>query len=752
MPTEKQAYIPIDGPFRLMADSAPVMIWVSGTDKLCYFLNAGWLRFRGRTLEQETGNGWAKGVHPDDLHRCIQTYIQAFEKRRDYKMEYRLLRHDGQYRWIYSTGVPRYTESGEFAGYVGSCVDIDELMESERVKQNFISTSALRSEKQFNEQLALANEELSTSNEELAAINEEFQIAQSKLAALNAELEDQVRLRTAELEQSEQEQIALNEELAASNEELAATNEEIATTNEELSSVNDGLLESQERLRETVARLAESEHRLRGLVASSPFPIAVYEGREMRIVLANQSILDVWGKGDDVFGTTYRDLLPELESQDIYNQLDAVFTTGVAFNATNQKIDLIVDGQLRQYYFNYSFTPLFNTEGKVWGVVNTAADITELELARQQIEQSGRNLHNMILQAPVAMCILLGQELRVEVANDLMIGQWGKTRGDVWNKPIFEVLGDARNPELKQIMTEVYITGKGFRANEHPVTRSGNGVTDVLYQDLVYEPYRDSDGNILGIIATTIDVTAQVQARQRLEQNLEEMHKLQQQKDGFIGIASHELKTPLTTLSALIQVLTAKLNNSPDPFIAGALSKATVQIKKMTNLINGFLNISRLESGKILIDKQPFRLDELLKDMVDEIQITTQQHVITLTEHPSVEVVADKEKIGSVITNLLSNAVKYSPGGKRIDVGYKLTGTSVEVCVSDEGMGIAQPDIEHLFDRYYRVESANTKHISGFGIGLYLSSEIIKQHGGQIWAESKADEGSTFKFTLPVKA
>ena len=132
--------------FRIVADAAPVLIWMSGVDKLCTFFNKSWLEFTGRSVEQELGNGWAEGVHPDDLQRCLKTYTEAFDARKPFVMQYRLRRYDGEYRWTSDNGVPRYDTLGEFAGYIGSCVDVTELLSKEQALRQFEERVVLAAE------------------------------------------------------------------------------------------------------------------------------------------------------------------------------------------------------------------------------------------------------------------------------------------------------------------------------------------------------------------------------------------------------------------------------------------------------------------------------------------------------------------------------------------------------------------------------------------------------------------------------
>jgi PAS domain S-box-containing protein len=132
--------------FRIVADAAPVLIWMSDTDKLCTFFNKTWLKFTGRTLEQEIGNGWAEGVHREDLQKCLRTYTEAFDARKPFVMQYRLRRNDGEYRWISDDGVPRFDADGAFAGYIGSCVDVTDLLRQQRALDEFKERVALAAE------------------------------------------------------------------------------------------------------------------------------------------------------------------------------------------------------------------------------------------------------------------------------------------------------------------------------------------------------------------------------------------------------------------------------------------------------------------------------------------------------------------------------------------------------------------------------------------------------------------------------
>lgn len=221
-------------------------------------------------------------------------------------------------------------------------------------------------------------------------------------------------------------------------------------------------------------------------------------------------------------------------------------------------------------------------------------------------------------------------------------------------------------------------------------------------------------------------------------------------KNDFIAMVSHELKSPITTLQASIQLVMGRKKNIKDNKSVLFLEKANHQIKKMTTLINGFLNVSSFEAGKIYLNEEAFAINTLLEEIVDDVSMTNTNHNIILQPGPLLFINGDRDKIGQVVNNFISNAIKYSPKGTTIELACKNLNDFVQVSIKDEGAGIEPADQPKLFDRFFRVDNAFTKTTAGFGLGLYLSAEIIHKHGGEVWVESEPGKGATFFFSLPA--
>ncbi len=221
-------------------------------------------------------------------------------------------------------------------------------------------------------------------------------------------------------------------------------------------------------------------------------------------------------------------------------------------------------------------------------------------------------------------------------------------------------------------------------------------------------------------------------------------------KNDFIAMASHELKTPLTSLKAYLQLIETKLSGTTDPFVKTAVAKSGNQVNKMTALIHGFLDLSRIEPGKLKLIRTTFDINALIGEVLTESRVLSNSHSIRFESTGELNINADRAKIAQVIINLVNNAIKYSPRGSYVILKCEINDDNVVVSVTDEGIGIKLKDQEKIFQRFYRAEEDEYRHVSGFGIGLYLSSEIIQRHKGKIWVESADGEGSTFYFSLPI--
>jgi len=244
-----------------------------------------------------------------------------------------------------------------------------------------------------------------------------------------------------------------------------------------------------------------------------------------------------------------------------------------------------------------------------------------------------------------------------------------------------------------------------------------------------------------GYIGSLTDVTDQLAAEQAI---LDLMNK----KDEFLSIASHELKTPLTSIKAYAQILQKKAAKEDElsPFV----TKTLQHVERLEKLINALLDVSRINSGQMSYDMETLEFDDLLRQSVESFGDTLPKHKIVIKNTITCTLKADRARIEQVINNLLNNAAKYSPDADTIYVDAFLENGSAITSVQDLGVGIAEKDWKLCFERFYRSEKTYNK-FQGLGLGLFISSEIIKRHNGQIWVESELGKGSTFYFKLPVE-
>ena len=230
----------------------------------------------------------------------------------------------------------------------------------------------------------------------------------------------------------------------------------------------------------------------------------------------------------------------------------------------------------------------------------------------------------------------------------------------------------------------------------------------------------------------------------------EQLRISESRKDEFISMASHELKTPITSLKGFLGLLQRRLTTRGDETALHYLARMDTQVNKLTRLINDLLNLSRIQTGQIDYQAERFEMDALVQEIVENVQGTTQSHHLILEEQAQAEIFGDRDRIGQVLINLLNNAIKYSPRADTVLVRVAKDRGQVIVSVQDFGIGIAKEHQHKIFERFYQVNDPQEKTYPGLGIGLFISCEIVRRHGGQLWVESKKDEGATFHCSLPL--
>lgn len=553
------------------------------------------------------------------------------------------------------------------------------------------------------------------------ALNQQLVQSQQQLYALNTELEERVIARTKDLTISKQALQELNEELSAANEEQTAINED--------------LQHAEKALIKASRHLQASEARLEHILAQVSIPVLVLSGPRQIVAIANDAMLRFWGKQqEDVMGRPMLYIFPELKGQAFPKIWKQVYETGETVIGKEKPVMYNMAEGLRVNYVDYHYQPLRDLDGHITGILATIIDTTDKVAARRLVEENEERMR-----------------LTIESAN---LGTWfidAITRKFIPSPRLKEMFGYHPEEEMPYDAAITQITDEYrdtvAKAVENAITKGE--AYDLEYPIVGYHDsklrwvkatgklFTTSDGQPGNFSGTIADITERKQDDQR--------------KNDFINMVSHELKTPLTSISGYVQLLKTEAQKTANTFAATLVDKTYNQVKKMTTMINGFLNMSRLESGKIHLDITSFNIEDLLKEVIEESSLLFPQHKIRVSACSDIFLKADKDKIGQVIINFISNAVKYAYASKVIDITCRHGGAEAIISVTDYGKGIKPQDREKIFERYHRVTTQEQSTVAGFGIGLYLCAEIINRHHGQIGVSSEEGKGSTFWFSLPME-
>ncbi|MGN6495476.1 MAG: PAS domain S-box protein [Agriterribacter sp.] len=396
--------------------------------------------------------------------------------------------------------------------------------------------------------------------------------------------------------------------------------------------------------------------------------------------------------------------------------------------AEDERWHLRRDGS--RFYMSGVTTPIY--DGQLTGYVKVARDMTGQKAAEEQLRVSEERYRTALESAEMAAW------------------DWNVTADMVmWNDQHYRILGlvpdgqqkkagffmqfvhpddlAAVSLELTKAVEEEHVYKAEFR-----IIRADNGQT--RWMSGYGQALARENGRATRMVGVMFDIT--------------ERKVLEQQKEQFIGIASHELRTPVTSIKAYTEVLEELFTESGDMRSADLMRKMDVQVDRLTSLIYALLDTTRIAGGKLVLQKSDFAIDELLIETTEPMQRIAGKQQIELLLGASPIIHADRERIRQVLINLLSNAIKYASGTGNILVQSNVQDNELIISVKDNGAGIEEAEQQKIFEQFFRSNGAN--NVSGLGLGLFISSTIIKEHGGRIWVKSRKGEGAQFFFTIPL--
>ncbi|MEP6748309.1 MAG: chemotaxis protein CheB [Bacteroidota bacterium] len=558
---------------------------------------------------------------------------------------------------------------------------------------------------------------------------------ESKIKFLESHLKEarhNVKTISEEYETMREELQSSNEEALSSNEELQSINEELETSKEELQSMNEELMTINEELH-------TRNHELKEL---TDYADAIFESKLETLVILNEDLrVKIANKGFyNLFQTTAREtegkLFYELgrhqwKITDLQFHLKTVLNNGEPI-VNYEVYDEFPGIGSRTMLLNAQVLPQKEEKGSL--ILVAIQDITDRELALQKIK-TGEDRFRLLVQNAFDIIILFTRDGTIEYVSPSVENVLGFIPAEQTGKNILSHTAThpdnniARENMFRDCLTN---PGKNIKAEFQLRHKDGSyRFIEAIAKNMLYE------SSIQGIVANYRDIT--------------ERKVLEQQKDDFIGIASHELKTPVTSIKAYAQILEENFIESGNKSAAGMAEKMNAQIDRLTHLISDLLDFTHIEVNKMTFRAETYDINKLIREIGDETQRTTEKQLI-FKLGKTIKIKGDRLRTAEVLSNLLSNAIKYSPGANQIIIGSAAQKTEIIISVQDFGIGIDAAKADKIFDRFYRVSDASVNTFPGLGLGLYLAAEIVRKQGGRIWAESKLGKGSTFFFTLPLHA
>lgn len=489
---------------------------------------------------------------------------------------------------------------------------------------------------------------------------------------------------------------------------------------------------------------------LKNIVDNTPLPIAVYIGNELKIELANPAMIKTWGKGPDVIGKKYLEVVPEIEKQQIFDQALEVFQTGIPFHAKNKKVDLVIDDVLKTFYFNYSFIPLFDNEKKIYGIMNTGADVSDLNEAHKKIQSSDERLRMAIESSGMGTYEIDLSTKKINTSGNFNT-IWSIDK-EIPNEQLIAKLHPDDLLLREKAHQEAHITGKiNYEA------RIINQDQTIKWIKVNGKLINDQNGIPITIIGIVQDIDKQRQFEQELkkqvDESTQELRRSNEDLMHFANIVSHDLKEPVRKIKTFISLLRDNSSTYLNEISKKYLTKVDQSAQRMQTIIEGILAYSTLDKKTQPIEK--INLDELIENIKVDLELIIKEKgaILIKSELPCIE--GATILIQQLFYNLIHNALKFSKADQppRVIISSVIIKNEqrdfVQINIKDNGIGLDSSHYERIFNAFERLHSKD--EYEGNGLGLSLCKKIVIRHGGNITATGEKDNGAEFIITLPLK-
>ncbi|GAC1544506.1 MAG: ATP-binding protein [Herpetosiphon sp.] len=464
----------------------------------------------------------------------------------------------------------------------------------------------------------------------------------------------------------------------------------------------------------------------------SPVAIGILRGQQLVVELANNALLHIWDRtAENVLGKPLFDLFPQARGQGHEELLLSVLQTGQPYFANEHAVRLQRHGWPEIVYFNFVYQPLGDGDGTRNGIIVVGNDITAQVEARQHAEASEQR-HQLALTAAQMgvwdLDLITDTSVRT-LRHDQIFGY--QSMQPVWSGAMFmeHVVPDDR-PYARACFESAYQT-----SSLHLECRTAWPDGSIHWINAQGHVYYDDEGvpkRMLGVITDTTD-----------------RKELETRRDTFLSVASHELRTPITAIKGMTELLLRTVDKrEASSTELRALKTIVNQVDRLARLVDDMLDISRIDAGKLAISFTNVDLHSLITNLLNQHQLLHPNHRLTYNAAQPVLVWGDADRLQQVMFNLISNAIQHAPAGSEIQTRLHLEDNQVIVSVHNQGPEIALAKQAHIFERFYQGEEQPAR---GLGLGLYIAREIVEQHHGKIWVDSEAGEGSTFHFSLPTR-